>query len=99
MSRLRSPRRVVHSRPDLYWQNRSLERAAPTLGGEVLAVEEPQQGVGVFQGLQDPYQHRIELEPGMRTGLVTRLKRSVRVFVADPVLVTGERPISSISRF
>lgn len=99
MSRLRSLRRVGHPRRDLYWQNLSLKRAAPTLGGEVLAAEGSQQAMGVFQGLRGPYRHRIELEPGMRTGLVVRLKRGARVFVAVPVLVTGERPISSISRF
>jgi hypothetical protein len=99
MNHLRSLRHVGHPRRDLYWQNLSLKRAAPSLGGEVLAVEESQRAVEVFQGLQGPYRHRIELEPGMRTGLVTRLKRGARVFVAVPVLVTGERPISSISRF
>jgi hypothetical protein len=99
MSRLRSLRRVGHPRRDLCWQNLSLKRAAPTLGGKVLAVEESQQAMGVFQGLQGPYQHRIELEASMRTGLVTRWKRGVRVFEVLPVLVTGERPISSISRF
>jgi hypothetical protein len=99
MSRLRILRRVGHPRRDSCWQNLSLKRTAQTLGGEVLAVEGPQQVVGVFQGLQGPYRHRIELEPGMRTGLVTRLKRGARVFEAVPVLVSDERPISSISRF
>ena len=99
MSRLRSLRRVGHPRQDLYWQNLSPKRAAPNLGGEVLAVEEPQRAVEVFRGPRGPYQHRIELETGMKTGLVKRLKRGARVFVEVPVLVTGERPISSISRF
>ena len=99
MSRLRSLRRVGHPRRDLYWQNLSLKQAAPTLGGEVLAVEGSRQVVGAFQGLQVPYRRRIELELSMKTGLVTRSKRGARVFEADPVLVTGERPISSSSRF
>lgn len=98
MSRLRSLQRVGHSKRGLYWQNLTLKWAAPTLGGEVLAVEESQQAMGVFQGLQGPYRHRIELEPSMSKGQ-RRLNRGARVLEAVPVLVTGERPISSISRF
>lgn len=98
MSHLRSLQRVGHPRRDLYWQNLSLKWAAPTLGGEVLAVEESQQAMEVFQGLQGPYRHRIELEPSMST-VQKRFYRGARVLVAVPVLVTGERPISSISRF
>jgi hypothetical protein len=74
MSHLRSRRPVVHSRQDLHWQSLSLKPVAPTLGGVVLAVEVSQQVVEAFQGLQGQYRHRIELEPGLRTGIETGFK-------------------------
>ncbi len=68
MSHLHNLRHVGHPKRDLCWKNLSLKRAALTPGGEVLGVEGPQQAMGVFQGQQGQYRHRIELEPVMRTG-------------------------------
>jgi hypothetical protein len=58
-----------------------------------------QQAVEVSQDPQGPYRHRIELELVENRASSTGIKGDARVLVAVVARVTGDIPISSISRF